>query len=99
MRYRLTTPVLPAFFIVFSALLAGCSSTPHANDGDAQSSTKGTETAAAKNPDGTDADSDQPAFDLTVKAPDDVRKYLEQYIDLKRYRSFPGLQLTELTRL
>ncbi|MGF6212593.1 BamA/TamA family outer membrane protein [Comamonas sp. 4034] len=99
MRYRLTTPVLPAFFIVFSALLTGCSSTPRASGEDAQSSAKGTETAADRNSDGHDADNDQPAFDLTVKAPDDVRKYLEQYIDLKRYRSFPGLQLTELTRL
>ncbi|MBB6577405.1 translocation and assembly module TamA [Comamonas odontotermitis] len=95
MRYRLTTPVLPAFFIAFSALLAGCSSTPHANGEDAQNAA----TAAEKDSSSTEADSDKPAFDLTVKAPDDVRKYLEQYIDLKRYRSFPGLQLTELTRL
>ena len=34
MRYRLTTPVLPAFFIALSALLAGCSSTPRASDAD-----------------------------------------------------------------
>ena len=83
MRLCLTTPVLPAFFIALSALLAGCSSTPRASEeGNAATETSG-----------------QVAFDLTVKAPDDVQKYLERYVELQRYRQFPGLQLTELTRL
>ena len=65
MRLCLTTPVLPAFFIALSALLAGCSSTPRASEeGNAATETSG-----------------QVAFDLTVKAPDDVQKYLERYVE------------------
>ncbi|MCS4295181.1 translocation and assembly module TamA [Comamonas sp. BIGb0152] len=83
MRQRLTTPVLPAFFILTAALLAGCSSTPKADDAD--------DTATHA--------SSEPAFDITVKAPKKVQEYLEQYVELKRYRNFPGLQMSEMTRL
>ena len=96
MRLRLTTPVLPAFFIAFSAVLAGCSSTAPAQK-DGEGDTASTQDAEQKNGDGHP--SNEPAFDLTVKAPDDVKSYLEHYVELKRYRNFPGLQLTEMARL
>ena len=109
MRYRLTTPVLPAFFIVISAMVAGCSSTPGAdaaaqNDASNSSTATSGTNSTSSTPDGeksseTDASENQLAFDLSVKAPDSVKKYLEQHVELNRYRSFPGLQLTEMTRL
>ena len=93
MRPSLSTPaVLPAFLLVISALLMGCSSTPRAND--TASAEGDTKTSAEQ------AESTEPAFDLHVKSTDDdVKKYLERYVELQRYRAFPGLQLTELTRL
>lgn len=91
MRPSLSTPaVLPAFFLVISALLTGCSSTPRANSGAQENDAEASAQAAPA----------EPAFDLHVQSDnDDVKKYLERYVELQRYRSFPGLQLSELTRL
>ena len=94
MRPSLATPaVLPAFFWVASALLAGCSSMPHASSTSADKAASGEPTADEK------STQQGPAFDLQVNAPDDVKKYLEHYVELQRYRNIPGLQLTEMARL
>lgn len=39
------------------------------------------------------------AFTLQVRAPKEVRQYLEQHLELQRFRDFPDLQERELSRL
>ena len=39
------------------------------------------------------------AFTLQVRAPEDVRKYLEAHLELQRFRNFSDLQERELSRL
>ena len=39
-----------------------------------------------------------PAFDLVVRAPDDVRELLERHLALKRYREVPDLVTGEILR-
>lgn len=41
----------------------------------------------------------QPAFDLRIEAPDDVRELLEQHLELRRYRAIADLSASELDRL
>ena len=69
-------------------MLSGCSTFSHSDSDTADDSTAAQSKAGAL------------AFDLEVKSDDDdVRKYLEQHLDLQRFRRLPGLQITELTRL
>ncbi len=79
------------------------------NDGPTTTTSAGAESNSTASPSATgpaqaangakaDAKEDA-AFDLTIKAPDAVKKYLAQYVELQRYRNLPGLQLTEMTRL
>lgn len=92
MRPSLPTPaVLPAFLIAISVVLVGCSSTQRADGAASERDAKAAAEQAANT---------EPAFDLHIKSSnDEVQKYLARYIELQRYRSFPGLQMTELTRL
>ncbi|MGE8317430.1 MAG: autotransporter assembly complex protein TamA [Comamonas sp.] len=78
----------PAFLLaaVMALALAGCGSFSRSGSTDDQTE------AGHK--------TDALAFDLEVKSEDDaVRKYLEQHLELQRFRRLPGLQTTELTRL
>ncbi len=39
------------------------------------------------------------AFSLDVRAPEDIREYLEKNLELRRFQDLPGLQKRELSRL
>lgn len=54
---------------------------------------------AAKGGDATASTKKRDAFDVDVQAPKDVRKYLDQNLELQRYRTLDDLQDTELSRL
>ena len=68
---------------VISGALTGCSALTP------KTSERSSETAA----------SDAVAFTLQVRAPKEVRDYLEKHLELQRFRAFPDLQERELSRL
>ena len=68
---------------VISGALTGCSALT------SKTSERSSETAA----------SDAVAFTLQVRAPKEVRDYLEKHLELQRFRAFPDLQERELSRL
>lgn len=59
--------------------------------------------APAPTPEGavgpTDAEPEVTAFDITVRAPPDVRELIEKHIELQRYRAVTDLDDAELARL
>lgn len=81
---------------MLAALLAACALASGCATSERQSGASSTTPANA----GTEAAADQArAFEVDVRAPDDIRSYLERHLDLMRYRALADLDDTELERL
>ncbi len=85
---------LPLILIVAGSL-AGCSVFKTSDEG----SEANAETANVQATEGESAKGNGFAFSLQVRAPKDVREYLEKNLELQRFRDLPGLQERELSRL
>jgi translocation and assembly module TamA len=106
---------VPAFlFVVSLSLLSGCSLLkPKDNSDDKAASTDNRilgSREAAKREDDKDSGKDvsakdkeatkkRDAFDVEVKAPKDISKYLDKNLELQRYRTLDNLHDSELSRL
>ena len=84
-----TTARWPALLLLCAISLPGCSLLPRASD-DAGTDNTPTPVIAA---------SDNPSFEVQVRAPQSVRETLERHLELQRFRHPPDLQDAELQRL
>jgi translocation and assembly module TamA len=91
----------PAFLLVSTLLLQGCSLLPsHKTEADAAAMAAVGDTKVLQS--GADDDKAAPtrdAFSLDVQAPDTLAQYLGRHLELQRFRQLDDLTSTELSRL